>query len=70
MGQAFNSVLDAEKAGANVSHLLVKLNAAVELLSDAQNAYNSGNTANVTSLANNAIQIANQVNDDALNLRK
>ena len=38
-------------------------------MADAQNALNSGNTANITSNLENARQIANQVNDDALNLR-
>lgn len=67
--QAFNTVLDAEKAGANVTQLILKLNTAGDLLAEAYNVYNSGNTANVTSLADNAFQIANQVNYDALNLR-
>ena len=68
--QAFSVVLDAEKAGANVTQLLAKLNTAGELLADAQNTYNSGNNAaNVISMAEHAIQIAQQVNVDALNLR-
>jgi CHASE3 domain sensor protein len=68
--QAFNSVLDAEKAGTNVTQLLTKLNAAGELLADAENDYNSGiNVENVTFMAENATKIAQQVNLDALNLR-
>lgn len=67
--QAFNSVLNAEKAGANVSQLLVKLNTAGEFLSEAQNKYNSGIIENVTSILKNARQIADQVNADAVNLR-
>jgi hypothetical protein len=69
VGEAFNSVLEAEKVGGNVAQLLVRLNTAGRLLADAQNAYNSGNTANVTSMVENALQIANGVNGDALNLR-
>ncbi len=69
IGEAFNSVLEAEKAGGNVTQLLVRLNTAGKFLADAQNAYNSGNTANVTSMVENALQIANEVNADALNLR-
>jgi hypothetical protein len=69
VGEAFNSVLEAEKVGGNVTQLLGRLNTAGALLSDAQNAFNSGNTANVTSLAENALQIANKVDADALNLR-
>jgi hypothetical protein len=69
VGKAFNSVLEAEKVGGNVTQLLVRLNTAGKLLADAQNTYNSGNTANVTSMVENAIQIANKVNGDAVNLR-
>jgi hypothetical protein len=69
VGKAFEAVLDAEKAGANVSQLLVKLNTASELLSEAQNTYNSKNTANVVAILENANQIADQVNADAINLR-
>lgn len=69
LGQAFNSVLDAEKAGGNVSQLLVKLNTAGALLAEAQNAYTSGKTSDVTSIAENVIQIADQVNGTAVSLR-
>ncbi len=69
VGQAFSSVLDAEKAGGNVTRLLVKLNAAEALLAEAQNAYNSGNPTNVLSVAENVQQIADQVNLEAKNLR-
>ncbi len=67
--QAFNSVLNAEKAGADISELLVKLNIAGEFLSEAQNKYNSGNLENVTSILKNVHQIADQVNADAVILR-
>jgi hypothetical protein len=69
MGQAFEAVLDAEKAGGNVTQLLSKLNIAGTLLADAQNLLNSGNTVNITSNVETAVQIANQVNDDAIILR-
>jgi hypothetical protein len=69
LDQAFSSVLNAEKAGGNVTQLLAELNTAGEIVAEAENAYHSGNTAIVTSLANNASQIANQVNDESLNLR-
>jgi hypothetical protein len=69
VAQAFNSVLDAEKAGGNVTQLMVKLNTSGDLLADAQNAYNSGNMSNVASNAESARQIAEQVNFDAVNLR-
>ena len=69
INQAFISVLAAEKAGGNVTQLLTALNIAGELLAEAENAYRSGNPANVTSKAENARQIADQVNSDALTLR-
>jgi hypothetical protein len=69
VGKAFNSVLEAEKVGGNVTQLLVRLNTAGTLLADAQNTYNSGNKANVISMVENALQIANDVNSDAVNLR-
>jgi predicted PurR-regulated permease PerM len=69
VGQAFNSVSEVEKAGGNVTQLLAKLNTAATNLANAQNAVNSGSTANITSDLENVRQIANQVNDEALNLR-
>jgi hypothetical protein len=69
VGQAFNAVFNAEKAGGNVARLLVKLNTAGELLANAQNAYNSGNTANVISMVENVTQLAEQINGEAINLR-
>ena len=69
IGKAFNAVLDAEKAGGNVTQLLVKLNIAGELLTQAENLYRSGWTANVTSMAGNSALIADQVTNDALSLQ-
>ncbi len=69
VGKAFTAVLDAEEAGGNVTQLLAKLNTAGKILAEAQNAYNSGNTVNITTNLENAVQISNQVNEDALNLR-
>jgi CHASE3 domain sensor protein len=67
--KAFNSVLDAEKAGGNVTQLLIKLNAVGIILADVQNTLNSGNTANFTSNLEHVRQIANQVNNEAIRLR-
>jgi hypothetical protein len=69
VGQAFKAVLDAEKAGGNVTQLLTKLDKAGDILADAQNALNSGSTANIASNLENGLQIANQVNSEAINLR-
>jgi hypothetical protein len=68
INQAFANVLDAEKAGGNVTQLLAKLNSAGEFLAEADNAYRSGNLANVTSEAENARLMADQVNSNALSL--
>lgn len=68
INQAFASVLTAEHAGANVTGLLIRLNNAGELLSEAENSYENGNLANVTSKADNAAMIATQVSNDANNL--
>jgi cytochrome bd-type quinol oxidase subunit 2 len=70
INQAFTNILAAEKAGGNVTQLLIKLNTAGELLAKAENTYNSGNLTNVTSNAESALQLADQVNSDALALRE
>jgi hypothetical protein len=69
INQAFTNVLAAEKAGGNVTQLLARLSSAGELLAEADNAYRSGNLANVTSEAENAGLIADQVNSDAISLQ-
>jgi hypothetical protein len=43
VNQAFNAVLDAEKAGANVTGLLAQLNVAAGILAQAENSYRTGN---------------------------
>ncbi len=63
--QAFNNVLAAEKAGANVTGLLDKLNVAVNLLSEAENAYNNGNINAVEEKADASVLIARQVTLEA-----
>jgi hypothetical protein len=42
VGQAFNAVLGAERAGANVTGLLAQLNVAGDVLAQAENSYRSG----------------------------
>ena len=69
INQAFTNVLAAEKSGANVTQLLTKLNTAGEFLAQANNYYRGGNLANVTSNADNARSIANQVNTEAITIR-
>lgn len=67
--QAFAVVLDAEKAGGNVTVLLAELNNAGSLLAEAENAYRTGNLSEVTFKTGNASQIAENVRNEALNLR-
>jgi CHASE3 domain sensor protein len=67
--RAFNTVSDAEKSGANITQLLKELNDAGALLAQADNSFRIGDLANVTSNADNARLIANQVNTDAISLR-
>lgn len=69
VNQALKNVLIAEKLDANVTQLLVKLNNAGAILSEAANAYRSGLTANVTSMAENARLLAEQVSSDAISLQ-
>jgi len=69
INQAFNSLLEAEKAGANTTQLLIRLNTAGQLLADVQNTYQTGNTQGVVSKANSAKQLAEQVNTEAITLK-
>jgi len=63
--QAFNATLDAEKAGANVSGLLVSLNDAGGLLGEAEIALSNGNSSEASSDASQCISIAQSVQSDA-----
>ncbi len=65
---AFKNVLSAQNAGVNVTSLIDRLNIAGGLLAEAENEQRSGSSINVTTKTNNALVIANQVNDDAINL--
>jgi uncharacterized membrane protein YhaH (DUF805 family) len=65
---AFRNVLSAQNVGCNVTSLLDRLHIAGELLAEAENKLRSGSSTNVTAKATNALIIANQVNDDAINL--
>ena len=68
LNNAFINVLNAENAGANVTELMSRLNAAGTFLAEAENNYHSGNIANVTIQAENSRLIAEQVSIDALTL--
>ncbi|MEM3666775.1 MAG: hypothetical protein QW222_06820 [Candidatus Bathyarchaeia archaeon] len=69
MKQAFVAVCDAEKAGANVSSLVGKLNEAEKLLAEAEIAYRNGDLDGAVSKADACHAIANGVFVDALDLK-
>jgi hypothetical protein len=66
---AFKAVLDAEAAGANVSGLIVELNQAVGLLSEAKIALGNGDFDGAAEDAASVVEVAEQVRDEASSLR-
>jgi hypothetical protein len=66
---AFNTTLDAERAGANVSGLIVRLNEAGSVLVEAEIALGNGNSSEAFSKAGQCIGIAESVRSDAQVLR-
>lgn len=58
---AFSAVLDAEKAGANVTTLLVQLNGAAGILAQAENSYRTGDSNTALTQANNVLPITVEV---------
>ena len=70
VGQAFNAVLDAEKAGANVTDLLAQINTAEGILAQAENSYRTGNTNTAANQADSVLPIAQQVTFDAQNAKQ
>jgi hypothetical protein len=63
--QAFNATLDAEKAGANVSGLIVRLNEAGSALAEAENALRIGDSSGAANNASLCMGIAESVKSDA-----
>jgi predicted PurR-regulated permease PerM len=68
--QAFNAVLDAEKAGANVTDLLAQLNTAEGFLAQAENLYRTGDFSKAATQADNVLPIAQQVTTAAQNSKQ
>jgi len=66
---AFNATLDAERAGANVSGLIVRLNEAGAVLVEAEIALGNGNSSEALSKAAQCVGIAESVKSDADALR-
>jgi len=67
--QAFEAVLDAERAGVNVSDLIVKLDGAGGLLAEAENAYRIGNFSEAVSKAEQCSLVADGVREEAITLK-
>jgi len=63
--RAFNATLDAERAGANVSGLILRLNEAGEILAEAEIALGNGNSSEAASKAGQCTGIAESVKGDA-----
>ena len=63
--RAFDATLDAERAGANVSGLILRLNEAGDALREAENALRDGNSIEAAGKAGQCIGIAESVKGDA-----
>jgi hypothetical protein len=59
--QAFNEILSAEKAGANVTDLLNRLTYAVGILANAENSYRTGYFDKAAIQADNVLLITQQI---------
>lgn len=67
---AFIAVMDAEKAGANVTGLLSQLNVAANDLSQAENSYRSGNSNAAAVQADSVLPITQEVMTSAQNTKQ
>ena len=65
VNQAFNAILDAEKAGANITTLLAQLNDVNTVLAQAENSYRTGDSNVAVTQADSVLPIAQQVNTSA-----
>ena len=70
VNQAFNAVLAAEKAGANITGLLAQLNVAEGDLAQAENSYRTGDSSTAATQANSVIPIAQQITTAAQNAKQ
>lgn len=61
VNQAFDAVLAAEKAGANVTGLLAQLNDAAGILAQAENSYRTGDNNAALAQADSVLPIAQEV---------
>ena len=61
VNQAFNAVLNAEKAGANVTGLLSHVNVAAGILAQAENSFRTGDSNTAVAQASSVFLIAQEV---------
>jgi hypothetical protein len=65
IGQAFKAILDAEKAGENVTALMVQLNFAEGILAQAENSYRTGDSDTAAAQADSVLPIAQEITTTA-----
>jgi len=65
MARAYEAVLDAERVGADISGLLVRLNDAAALLSEARMAFDVGDFEEATRFAESTSEVGYEVVDEA-----
>lgn len=69
MDSAFLAVLDAEKAGVNVSSMLVDLNNALNLLSSSKVMLSGGDLDGAAAAATRSTDVAQNIRSEALSLK-
>jgi hypothetical protein len=70
LSRAFNVVLDAEKAGANVTDILTQFNYAAEVLAKAEDSYRVGNLDQAIIQSDSVFPITQQVTVSAQNAKQ
>lgn len=70
VNQAYSAVLDAEKAGANVTDLMFRLNYAIGILAQAENSYRTGYFNKASAQADNVLPLAQQITTAAQNAKQ
>jgi len=65
VSSAFEAVLIAEDAGANVSTLVLRLNKSANLLAEAKNLFRTDDYVEAAALADHIVELAHNVEDEA-----
>jgi len=68
VSSAFEAVLIAEDAGANVSTLILRLNKSASLLAEAKNLFRTDDYVEAAALADHIVELAHNVEDEASTL--